>query len=138
VIPGPRDVVPDDLDAPFWAGCLRSEFLVQRCGGCDRAYWPASSCVDHGAAQMRWEPASGLGIVHTWTVFHHAYDADLVAKVPYVVAVIELAEGPFFHSDLVECELATVLVGLPVAVVFDPVRPGLVLPRFRPDPRRSG
>ncbi|SHN75768.1 Zn-ribbon domain-containing OB-fold protein [Cryptosporangium aurantiacum] len=129
---GPRDVVPDDLDAPFWDACLRSEFLVQRCGGCGRAYWPASSCPQHGAASMRWEPASGRGTVHTWTVYHHAYDRELADRVPYVLAVVELAEGPFFHTDLVGCDPADVRVGLPVEVVYDTVRPDVVVPRFRP------
>jgi uncharacterized protein len=130
--PGPRDVVPDDLDAPFWDACRDGIFLVQRCGTCGRAYWPASSCVDHGISAMRWEPASGRGSVHTWTVFHRAYDRDLVDRVPYVIVVVRLDEGPFFHCDLVDCAPADVHPDMPVEVVFDRVDAEVVLPRFRP------
>lgn len=128
----PIDVVPDDLDRPFWDGCLRGELLVQRCEVCGRRYWPASCCIDHGAAAMSWVPASGLGTVHTYTIFHHAYDEWLAARVPYVVAVVELDEGPFFHTDLVECDTADVRVGMRVEVTFETVDPQTAIPHFRP------
>ncbi len=132
MIPGPRDVVADDLDAPFWDACLRSEFLVHRCGRCSRDYWPASSCTEHGGDAMRWVPASGRGEVHTWTVFRRTYDPELGLPVPYIVAVIQLDEGPFFHTNLVDCAPEDVAVGLPVEAVFTELRPGVVIPRFRP------
>ncbi|NUU25826.1 MAG: hypothetical protein HOV68_30615 [Streptomycetaceae bacterium] len=130
--PGPRDVVPDDLDAPFWAGCRRGEFLLHRCRRCGRAYWPASSCVEHGGADMAWEPGSGRGTVHTWTVFHHAYAPHLADRVPYAVVVVALDEGPFFHTDLVDCAPDAIHVGMPVETVFTPLDDDTVIPRFRP------
>ncbi len=72
-----RDIPPnfgaDALDDPFWDGCRRHEFLLHVCSVCQRAYWPASSCIDHGWAPMTWRPSSGRGHIHTYTVFHHAY-----------------------------------------------------------------
>jgi hypothetical protein len=128
----PGDVAPDDLDAPFWEACLRREFLVQRCLRCGRAYWPASCCTEHGAEAMRWEAASGTGTVHTYTVVHHVYEPGMAERVPYALAVIQLDEGPFFHSDLVECPPEAVHVGMRVEVVFDAVDAQTVIPRFRP------
>jgi len=128
----PRDVVRDDLDAPFWDGCLERRFLVHRCGTCDRAYWPASCCIDHGSAAMTWQDASGLGVVHTYTVVHHAYVPELADRIPYVLAVVQLDEGPFFHTDIVDCDVAAVHVGQRVAVVFDAVDDETVIPRFAP------
>lgn len=132
--PGPRDVVRDDLDERFWEGCVRGEFLLHVCGVCRRAYWPASTCIEHGMSDMAWLPASGHGTVHTWTVFRRAYAPHLAARVPYVVAVVELDEGPFFHTDLVDCPPEQVRVGLPVEVVFTSLDPATVIPRFRPRP----
>ena len=128
----PRDAAPDALDDPFWAGCLRHELLVHRCGVCQRAYWPASSCIDHGATAMAWQRASGRGRVHTYTVFQHPYDPAFKNRLPYVVAVIELDEGPFLHSDVVECEPDDVRVGLAVEVVYEDVDDQTVIPHFRP------
>jgi uncharacterized OB-fold protein len=128
----PRDVAPDNLDAPFWDACREHRFLIHRCGVCDRAYWPSSCCIDHGAAAMTWQPASGRGEVFTYTVVHHAYDRSLVDRVPYALAVVKLEEGPFFHSDIVGCDPATLHIGMPVAVVFDAIDDETVIPRFTP------
>jgi hypothetical protein len=133
----PRDVAPDDLDQPFWEGCRDGKLLVHQCGVCGRAYWPASCCIEHGAATMTWVPATGLGTVHTYTIFHHAYDEWLAERVPYVIAVIELDEGPFFHSDVVECEPTDVHVGMRVEVTFETIDSCTVIPHFRPVAGRS-
>jgi len=128
----PGDVAPDDLDAPFWEACRERRFLVHRCGACGRAYWPASCCVEHGSEWMGWEPASGRGEVHTYTVVHHAYAPELADRLPYVVAVVRLDEGPFFHTDIVGCAPDAVRVGLRVRVVYDTVDADTVIPRFTP------
>lgn len=128
----PDHVAPDHLDLPFWEACARGEFLVHVCGDCGRAYWPSSCCIDHGAAPMRWVPASGRGEVHTYTVFHHAYDPRFADRVPYVIAVVLLDEGPFFHADVVGCAPEDVHVGLRVEAEFETVGDGIGVPHFRP------
>ena len=115
----PEAVMPDQLDLPFWEGAARGEFLLHVCTVCERAYWPASCCLDHGAAPMEWRPSSGRGVVHTYTVFHHAYDPRFADRVPYAIAVVQLEEGPFFHTDLLDCDASDVRVDLPVEAVFE-------------------
>jgi uncharacterized OB-fold protein len=51
--------------------------------------------------------------------------------VPYVLALIDLTEGPRLVS-VVRCEPGEARVGLPVAVTFEPITPDLVLPIFIP------
>ena len=128
----PMDVMPDELDAPFWEGCNRREFLIHRCIECGRAYWPASTCLDHGSSSMEWQAASGRGEVFTYTVVHHPYLPSLADKLPYAVAVVRLDEGPFFHSDIVGCPASDVHVGMRVRVMYDPVDDEHVIPRFEP------
>ena len=126
----PRDVAPDDLDMPFWEACRDHTFLVHRCTACGRAYWPFSTCLDHGSAAMAWQPASGLATVHTYAVVHHTYDPAFPA--PYVVAVVQLDEGPFFHTNVVGCPVDDVHVGMRVSVIYDEIDDDTVLPRFVP------
>lgn len=129
--PLPPDVGADELDAPFWDGCRRHELLLHTCTTCGRAYWPASSCLDHGAAPMQWRPARGTGEVHTYTVFHHAYLPWLADRLPYVLAVVRLDEGPFLHTNVRGCDPAEVTVGMRVEVTFEDVGDGWALPQFR-------
>jgi len=129
----PRDVAPDDLDAPFWDACRDHRFLLHRCESCGRDYWPASCCIDHGSAAMQWHEGSGRGEVHTFTVVHHAYDRSLVDRVPYALAVVQLDEGPFFHSDIVGCDPADVHIGMRVHAIYDAIDDETVIPHFTPD-----
>ena len=129
----PMDFVPDELDAPFWEGCKQHVFLVHRCTECGRAYWPASTCIDHGSSAMEWQPASGRAEVFTYTVVHHAYDRARADKLPYAVAVVQLDEGPFFHTDIVGCDPSDVRVGMRVCVTYDGIDDETVIPHFTPD-----
>ena len=122
--------MPDVLDQPFWDACNRGEFLLPQCGVFGRAYWPASCCVAHGGTAMTWVPASGRGVVETFTIFHRQYHPSFPP--PYAVAVVRLEEGPYFHTNLVGCSVDEVAVGLPVEVELQEVAPGTWLPMFRP------
>src|SRR5947209_4946882 len=128
----PAEAMPDDLDVPFWEACRAHRFMLHRCDACGRHYWPASSCVDHGVSAMAWVEASGRGEVHTYTVFYQRYNPAWTGDIPYNVAVVQLEEGPFFHTNIVEIDNADLRVGLPVEVVFDDLTPEASLPRFRP------
>jgi len=128
-----RKVGGDHLDLPFWEATAQQRFLLHRCGICEKHYWPASRCLDHGDAAMAWVPASGLGEVHTYTIVHHAYSPRMAARVPYCVAVVKLAEGPFFHTNITGLPSQEVAVGLEVTVRYEQDEDsGLTLPVFAP------
>ena len=46
------------------------------------------------------EPASGRGAVYSWVGVDHPFDERFAADVPYVVAIVELAEGPRLAARL--------------------------------------
>ena len=52
--------------------------------------------------------------------------------VPYVVALIDLEEGPRMLSDLQDCAPQDAAIEMPVEVFFENVAGGLSLPHFRP------
>jgi uncharacterized OB-fold protein len=127
----PSDVGADHLDQAFWDGCARHELRLHTCAQCGRAFFPATSCPEHGWEAMAWQAASGRGVVHTYTVFHKAYLPWLEARVPYAIAVVRLDEGAFFHTDIVDTDLAAVCVGAPVEVVYEDLTNGWTIPHFR-------
>lgn len=119
--------------APYFEAARRRELVVQRCGGCGALRFPARTiCSRCLSREATWVPTSGRGTVFSFAVMHQAIHPGFAAEVPYAVVVVELEEGPRVLSNLVDCALGDVHVGLPVEVVFDVVTPEVTLPKFRP------
>ena len=51
---------------------------------------------------------------------------------PYVAAIVDLAEGPRMISEVVDCPLESVQIGMPLTVAFRDLTDDLKLPVFRP------
>lgn len=123
----------DDISRPYWAAARRHELVLQRCQECGHYRYPAGITCPHCLAErLEWVKASGRGTVYTWTVFHRAYHPAFASDVPYAVVAIELDEGPRLVSNLVNCNIEDIKVGMPVEVVFDDVTEEVSLPKFRP------
>lgn len=71
-------------------------------------------------------------MVHTFTVVRQAADPCLTTRVPYVVAIIALDEGPRIMSNVIGCGVDAVHIGMPVSVTFVDVGERLSLPMFVP------
>jgi uncharacterized OB-fold protein len=107
-----------------------STLLIEHCGDCDRWVHPASGeCRDCGGRLVA-RPVSGRGTVFTYTVNHHPYNPEI--PVPYVIAIIELAEqsGLRVAANIVDCEPDSVTCGM--AVDIRPERGAGGAPLFAP------
>jgi uncharacterized protein len=94
------------MTAPFWDAATRGELLIQRCPACGAfQFYPRPFCLACQAADPEWVASAGVGSVHAMTTVHLRVDPAL--EPPYVVAVVELDEGP---------RLVTNLVGEPAAI----------------------
>ena len=130
--PLPR-IGPDN--APFWAATRRGALALPWCAECGRPHLPAGPiCPFCLSDRLEWRDAAGTGIVATWTRVHKAWFPAFAADIPYVVAQVELTEGPRLTADLVDVAPGFPRVGMPVRAVFEAVTPGITLPRFRPAP----
>lgn len=115
----------------WWEGAARGELRLPRCRTCASYQWPPRRhCATCESTAIDWVAASGRGIVHTFTVVRQAHEPWFSARVPYVVAMIELAEGPRLMSNVVECAIEAVHIGMRVTVAFVDCGDGLVLPVF--------
>lgn len=125
--------VPDHDTRPYWEAARRHELLIQRCRACGQHYfYPRSHCPHCLSDQTEWLRASGRGTVYSFTVTHRAPHPGFADRVPYTVALIELAEGPRIMSNVVGCPPDDVRIGMPVEVDFEDVTPEVSLPVFRP------
>lgn len=130
--PLPASFILDELDQPFWDAAAKHQLVIHQCQACKISYWPASVCREHGDKHMQWVPASGRGVVYTYTVFHRPFLKEWQRDVPYNVAVIELAEGPLVFSNIVGVPNDEIRCGMAVEVLFEDVQPGVSIPKFRP------
>lgn len=118
--------------APFFAAAREGRLVVQRCGGCGTLRFPprelCSTCL---AREATWEHVSGRGEVFSYNVMHQVYHPGFVSEVPYAVVIVRLEEGPKITSNLVDCPVGEITIGMPVEVVFERVSPEVTLPKFR-------
>ncbi len=125
----------DEVSKTFWQGCQRQELLLQKCRHCGRfQFYPRPICINCMSGNLEWVRSSGRGTVHTFTVVHQNVMPGFAQEVPYVFAIIELAEGVRLSTNIVGCAPADVYIGMPVEVIFEPISPEINLPKFRPSP----
>jgi len=126
--------VPDPDSAPFWAGCREGRLLIQHCDDCSSHQFPPSNvCAQCGSGRLGWHQASGAGKVFSWIVVRHPVPKPVYAEdVPYVVALVELAEGVRMPSNIVGCAPEAVVADMPLKVTFRQVSDEVVLPLFEP------
>lgn len=124
--------VSTPVSEPFWEGCRRSELLLQRCNACRTPqFYPRTLCAACGKGDLTWVRAKGEGEVLSYTVVRRAIIPAFKERIPYVVAIIKLAEGPQLMSHVVDCEPEAVRVGAPVVVAFEDLDGEASLPVFR-------
>jgi uncharacterized OB-fold protein len=116
----------------FFAAAERGELVLPRCLACGRYAGPGADPCPNCGGDLDWVPASGIGTVFSYAVVHQVFDPSLAGDVPYVVALVELAEGPRLITRLVGFDTVRPSVGAPVRVAFARLG-GRRLPVFRPD-----
>ena len=127
-VPPPLPAIDPDSQ-PFWDGARRGELLIQRCTSCGQwQFYPRLRCVRCGG-DVEWAAASGAGRVYSYTVVHRAAHEAFASAVPYVVALIDLAEGPRMMSRL-RVPPDDARIGLDVHVAFERITDEVTLPVF--------
>jgi uncharacterized OB-fold protein len=122
---------PDNKE--FWAATTEGRLLLRKCDDCGAFIWyPRPFCPACSSHSTSWVQASGQGTVYTFTVVHRSGLPGFRDALPYVVAYVELEEGPRVMTNVVGCDPADVTVGMPVRVVFHDTGEGSALFRFEP------
>jgi uncharacterized OB-fold protein len=93
-MPGPAPVVDED-SRHYWEALRQHRLLLQRCRACDRLRFPPMPTCPFCASRDTDETeVSGRGTIYSWISVERALDPAFAADVPFVVAVVELDEGP--------------------------------------------
>ena len=132
-----NDMLPNPTvnadSAPYWEGARDNKLLLQRCSDCGTLrFFPRYLCTECGSDNTDWVEAAGRGTVHSFTVVHRAAFPEFQAQTPYVVALIDLEEGPRMMTNIVGDDALDVEIGDAVTVAFEARgNDGAKVPQFR-------
>ena len=129
-----RFVPPEsDAAAPYWDATREQRLVLPWCVACEAPLWyPREACPRCLGSELDWREASGRGEVYAHSTMPKAAMPGLADAVPYVVALIDLAEGVRMMSNVTGCPPEDVHVGLPVRVTWEALPDGRHLPLFEP------
>ena len=117
----------------YWQGGAENELRFLRCSDCRYYVHPPSPlCPECLSRDLAPEAVSGRAVVHTFTVNHQPWIPGF--DPPYVVAIVELPEqlGLRLTTNIVNCEIDEVAIGMPVQVTFEDLGDDVWLPLFEP------
>jgi len=124
-----------ELTEPFWTATKAGKLMMQRCKACSELVWcPRPACIECGSDQLGWEQVSGRGTVYSFTVIRQVAGrgAAFAQDIPYVLAWVDLEDGPRYYTNIVDCPIDEVAIGMPVEVTFVTVTDEITLPKFKP------
>ena len=123
---------PDHASRHYWQSAAEGRLLLQRCRDCDAVqFYPRSLCATC-AGDTEWMEASGQGVLHTFTVIRQNRSEAFADLVPYAVGIVELAEGVRMMSNIVECDVEALEIGMALEVVLLRASDDVGLPFWRP------
>jgi len=124
---------PDPGTAAYWDSARAHQLRVPKCQACGKVhFYPRTRCPHCSSATLEWIEASGHGTVYSYTVVHRAPSAAFKTKLPYVVAIVALEEGPHLMTNLAGCPVDAVHIGMAVRVAWEDIGPDATLPVFVP------
>ncbi len=105
---------------PFWEAAARGELLYQRCRRCGKVqFYPRGHCAACAHRALDFEPSAGHGTIYSFTIVHRAPSAAFRDLVPYVIALVDMAEGFRLMVNLLGSDAVSgAAIGRPVRIVF--------------------
>ena len=123
--------LPTDLTRPYWEAAKQGELRIQHCKACGHwQFYPRPFCLNCESEDVQWQRTTGLGSIYTFTVNHRAPNPFMKARLPYVVAIVQLDEGPRLMANVLDAKPGDVAIGKRVQVVFEQASDDITLPQF--------
>ena len=127
----PLPVIDHD-SAPYWEAAREGRLDIPLCGDCGRHhFYPRAICPHCHSDNLKFDTVSGRGEVHTFTIARRPAGPAFADDVPYVVALIELEEGPRMMSRIQTDDPESVRIGARVEVTYVKAPDEITFPYFR-------
>jgi uncharacterized OB-fold protein len=123
---------PDNASRHYWQSAADGKLVVQRCKDCGVfQFYPRALCATC-AGETEWVDASGRGTLHTYTIIRQNRSPAFAALSPYAVGIVELEEGVRMMSNIVDCDVEQLQIGMPLEVLLLKAADDVGLPFWRP------
>ena len=110
----------------FWEATKKESMLLPHCADCGKTHWhPRLFCPFCFSNKLEWKESAGKATLYAATTLSKASE-------PYIVAYVELAEGPLMLTNIMDCSLDDLQIGTPLTLTFSTMSSGHFLPVFRP------
>jgi uncharacterized protein len=118
---------------PFWDAVRDGRLVIRSCNACGHIhYYPRPFCPSCWSEDVAWIEASGRGTVYTYSTVHRNDLPPFHEQVPYVVAVVELEEGPRMMTRLIDTDGVDLEMGMAVEADFTALTDEVSIVVFRP------
>jgi len=112
---------------PYFDAATQGKLLIKKCTACSEVHhYPRAICPFCFSEKTEWRDAKGTGTVYTYSVLRRG------VPVPYCIAYVTLDEGVSMLTNIVDCDLNGVRIGMKVKVTFKPSEGGPLVPMFTP------
>jgi uncharacterized OB-fold protein len=124
---------PTPATQPFWDAAREHRLVIQRSKKTGKyVFYPRLVSPFGTDDVLEWTEVSGRGTVYSYTVARRPTGPQWAGEPPYVIAIVQLAEGPHMTTNIVGCAPEDVRIGMPVKATFEDVTPEVTLVMFRP------
>ena len=108
----------NEVSKPYWDALRQGRLTFQHCRTCGNNWLPArGECPKCLEGDWLWREASGNATLISWVVFHRAFHPAFADRLPYNVAVVELAEGPRLITNIIVDDAETLVIDQPLTFV---------------------
>lgn len=123
---------PTPESRAYWEGLKQHTLTLPRCKDCGKAhFYPRIVCPFCASRNLEWAAMSGRGKLYSFVINHRP--PPYMGKDPFVIAVVELDEGPRLMSNLVGVapDPARIACDRAVQIEYLDITPEVTLPQFR-------
>jgi uncharacterized OB-fold protein len=132
-----RPVVDTDSET-WWLAVQDGRLTVNACAACGRSsLYPRPFCPHCWSEDVTLTAASGRARLYTWSVVHQNA-APFDASLPYVLAMVDLEEGPRLMTVLEGCPPDDLRADMSLTLTFRDDDDGFTVPVFRPEAGSTG
>ena len=123
---------PTPISAHYWESLNDGNLTIQKCTACGSLqHYPRPFCVNCLSSDLEWERVSGRATLFSFTIVRRAASPAFAPDLPYVLAIIELEEGPHMTGNVIGIPVDEVVVGMPLDLTVVPAGDGQSLPQWK-------